>query len=347
MGVRQRMASGDEEPTTTTKLVDPEKGVSVPNSIGTSTTVLLAVTIVGMVPWYLGKSALMSGTGMAFSMVCFAHFLDKFRGRYHIHQKIVVRDLQSTGTELNQGCSSTNVHMQEFNLMLDHIFPIFDFGVMKVLQSDLPAVSKQEHLHAKMHREAAKAENGRVEDPLKRWTWLYLLTDFLILRCGKMMTITLCGATEASTYLWGYAPFCYMDKYMDNVLLFHFMEESEHSMLTVQGFKKQGSVILNFVLYPLFAIFTFVLFFLPPYVRMLAEPSLLLNPKTYIDLVKFHLFMTVIYIGANLGVIAHWVFPLPMSIGLHEFVLDRFMDELKLRGVKFEDTYSETYICHQ
>lgn len=222
-------------------------------------------------------------------------------------------------------------------MLFDMLGHVPDYGVLKWTDGACPLLQKQEQQHAKLHLECQEAIR-RSDDARRRWRWFAVLGETLLLRAGPWLGRTLVGHVEAGSTYWFYlairSPFC--AGFADNLYIFHAMEEIEHAELTVQALQQRSSPILAAVTLPLTVVFEAIFFLLPPIVRLVAEPSLLLDPRTCPNLLMYYLTFTPAMLGHLWGELVHWVLRFPESERGHTHRLKYLMDTLEARHIEFD-----------
>jgi hypothetical protein len=100
---------------------------------------------------------------------------------------------------------------------------------------------EQEYRHAQMHHEGVE-QHLENKNTFKRWTWLL---NLMLNRLGEKIGATGCGYFETCSYTSMYYPLTskYTKGCLNNIAVFHALEELEHGHLTVQELRKKTNVI--------------------------------------------------------------------------------------------------------
>jgi hypothetical protein len=178
---------------------------------------------------------------------------------------LYLRKLSISGAAMLVGNETESAMLDEYNLLTDLLFPKLDFCVMKALAGDLPVLSQQERLHAKMHIEA-QAERNRLQQGMGRWGWLMFLVDLFLLRLGKEIGCTCAGYVEATSGVWFYLRMIlpFTKGFMSHEYAYHSMEELEHGPLTTQYLRAKVSIMSTLLLLPVMAFVYLIYSFLTP-----------------------------------------------------------------------------------
>ena len=257
---------------------------------------------------------------------------------------LYLRHLQQSGADMLGGCACRNMFVEELNLVSDLVLPKFDYCVMKALGSDIPLLSKQEHLHAKMHHQG-RAERERLAHRLARWAWFAGIVDFFLLRCGRHVGSSLVGFVEATTGLWTY----YMmilpgtKGFMSNEIAFHAFEELEHGPLTTQYLRKQVSPIMPLLLFPLGVAVYLIYFFAPPLMVLVTNPLHLVRLQTYVDFVTYYSTFLPVFVLTMYACITYWVLPFAEDPVQHQARYQYFQQLCHERGIQYTIVESATY----
>lgn len=265
----------------------------------------------------------------------------------HIEQPsytLYLRKLQQSGADMLVGCETDNIFLAEYLLLIDLLFPKVDFSVMKALQRDIPLLSKQEHLHAKMHNQA-KAERKRQEQSMKRWEWFIYLADLFLLRMGPEIGGTIAGFVESTSALWMYLPMAlpFNRRFGNNEYVFHSMEELEHGPLTTQYLRSKLHPLSPLLLFPI-AVVVFAVFFLfPPVAVLVFEPTQFFKLRNVGHLARYYGTFVPVFIATTFALVLYWVLPFRIDDNLHHQIFEYFADVAKDRRIKYEIVDKETY----
>jgi len=269
-----------------------------------------------------------------------AKLWEKFFADDPIDITLYVREPQSNTEMMLEGVSS-NIFYTEMNKMMLKIVPIVDFSVMKYVGQDVPLIHEQEYAHAKMHRAGCKEEIK--VDKMNRFDWLYWVMDLLYLRCGPLLGLTMCGLTESGSVAGFYTTSLFQGA-LTNLLLFHAFEEAEHSTLTVQCIGGKVNIMHRLLAIPMALMGAFMFWWSPIFFRIGREPSILLKPKTYSDLIT-HCIMAVFCSTAFfLAVIVFWVFGFNESTYRYKSTYNKFKKMISEKNIQFEVKKMETYV---
>ena len=186
---------------------------------------------------------------------------------------------------------------------------ILDYAVMKYV-TDCPLLVKQEHLHAKMHHQGQK--NMKTEgDRLGRFWLLGKLFDIILLRLGRTVGVSVAAGVEATAghliYYASSAPF--VKDCESDVCLFHFLEELEHGLLTVQSIKKQSHFIVRLLLFPIMCILWCVSCLSPIITAFVVDPIIIFKPTTYVQLVKYIGTLGFAWMASEWAMVSLWLVP--------------------------------------
>uniref|UniRef100_A0A7S2H154 Uncharacterized protein n=1 Tax=Helicotheca tamesis TaxID=374047 RepID=A0A7S2H154_9STRA len=278
-------------------------------------------------------------------VVYVTHMIHRLFSAFHPAppRTLYLRKLKQSGAEMLTGAETDNIFTDELNLLADLIFAKIDLCVMKHLKN-IPILSKQEQLHAKMHHEG-QAERKRLQQGLNRWS-RFRLVDFFLLRAGKEIGCTCAGFAEANTSIMWHVPMAlpFVKGYQNNELVYHGMEEIEHGPLTTQYLRTQIGVLSPLFLFPLAVIFFFIFYFSPPIVLLVAHPAKMMKPKTYTDLLLYYCTFVPTFFAVLFGCLLHWVLPFRESEQKRKEKYIFFSDLVEKRGIKFDVIENETYI---
>lgn len=114
------------------------------------------------------------------------------------------------------------------------------------------------------------------------------------------------------------------------------MEEIEHGHLTVQELRKKTNPFWLIVMFLPVTLFYVTIMIVSPFVKIGSQPTLLMNPKTYIDFAKFYATFIPAFFHTVAGYTLYWVLPIRTSIQHHENMYKYFKDIAEERGIKFE-----------
>jgi len=243
------------------------------------------------------------------------------------------------------GQEHKNVFIAEFIVLFEYISNILDYAVMKYVGEDVKILSKQEGKHAVLHIAAMKQRKTEGEHAT-RWKWFLWLADFLLLRCGRALGISLVTHIEAAAWAWFFLPLYlpFVKTGLPNLFVFHGMEEVEHGALTVQSLRKQTNPIFSLITFPLIVIVHIVLLLSPPISAIIMHPGLLLSPASYIDLLNYYLAFGISFIGTVIGQLVYCVLPFQENQNLYKFMHNVYHSEMKARDITFKVVDQETYI---
>ena len=196
-----------------------------------------------------------------------------------------------------------------------------------------------------MHHQGERTAKKR-GDRGKRWKWAVSLVDFGMLRCGKSIGIACTGffeAVVAEVINLTAVQLPFVRWFLNDLLLFHILEEMEHSELTVQLLGEKSSVLMRIATFPLVTM-VFGLFFLgPPPVLLLCSPTLLLYPETYADLVQYYAAFLPGMAYALWLMVTRWLLLLPENPGHVEKRYAALKGKVTARGIEFDIKDQETY----
>lgn len=275
---------------------------------------------------------------------------DSVRPKQKTSRTLFLRKLKQEGDDVMSAMSGgevSNPFLEEFLKLFMLFAHTVDYAVMKYVGSKVPLLVKQEYGHAKMHHQAVKKEKVEHGDSMGRWKWFLFLSDLFLLRVGKTIGTALCGYVEASSWVWGIVPECFpfvrFNGFMSDLMAFHALEEAEHAAVTLQELKPKSSVLVNLLLFPLAVVFHALYMLLPPFVCLLTQPVLLLQPKTYVHLLLYYLTFIPTFIITVLAMMVYWLFPVVESGALHAFIYKRFLKQVERRDIKFDVVAQEVY----
>jgi len=140
---------------------------------------------------------------------------------------------------------SDNIFIQEFSDLMHMSIEVFDLGVQTACK-DVEFIKKQEDLHSKMH---VLSNTGKVKDINLRYGWFKKIAKMLLGNdAPTYFKNVVLGAVETISG----ASFWCVDK-LDNsfwtdVLLYHFMEEAEHGIVTSSHLRKKSNPVSRFLL---------------------------------------------------------------------------------------------------
>lgn len=257
---------------------------------------------------------------------------------------LYLRKLALPGGGLLGGSEVTNAFTEEFNLVLDIALPAMDCCVMRAIDKEMPILSQQECLHAKMHREALRERTLRKE-PGARWDWLGTLAHVMLNRAGQQFAIGCVGHVEATSgiFLYVAAKLPFLPGFFNDAVMYHVMEELEHGPLTTASLRQKVHPLVPLLAFPFMALFFVALFLLPPVGLLLAKPWLLLRPRTYTELVLYYLTFVPTWVVTVAACIAFWVLPFKESAASHAKHYAFFRHEVERRGIAFEVIDQKTY----
>jgi len=243
------------------------------------------------------------------------------------------------------GQEHKNVFTAEFVVLFEYISNILDYAVMKYVGEDVRILSKQEGKHAILHIAAMKHRKNDGESAT-RWRWFLWLADFLMLRCGRTLGLSLVTHIEAAAWAWFFLPLYlpFVKIGLPNLFVFHGMEEVEHGALTVQALRKQTNPVFSLVTFPLVVIVHIVLLLCPPISAIVMHPGLLLSPRSYVDLLNYYLAFGLSFIGTFIGQVVYCLLPFNESQVLYEYMSRFFQTEIKKRDITFNIVEQEIYI---
>jgi len=195
-----------------------------------------------------------------------------------------------------------------------------------------------------LHIAAMKQRKGE-GDPAVRWKWFTWLADLLLLRCGRTLGVSLALHIEAAAWAWFYytVSLPFVSGSLPNLFVFHGMEEVEHGALTVQQLRKQTSIFLSLLTFPIVVVVHVVLLLSPPVSALILRPGLLLNPRIYVDLFNYYMAFGVGFLMSTYGQIMYCLLPLQESQTMYTKMHKYFLEEIKARGIKFDVIAQETY----
>jgi len=257
---------------------------------------------------------------------------------------LYLREITSPPSSMVSVEQSKNAFVAEFIVLFEFISNILDYAVMKYVGEDVSILSKQEGKHAVLHLAAMKYRKTQGENAT-RWGWFLWLADFLLLRCGRVLGVSLALHIEAAAWCWFYVPVVspFVKGGLPNLFVFHGMEEVEHGALTVHCLRKQTSILLSLLTFPLVVIVHIVLLLCPPLSAIIVRPQLLLLPQTYLDLVYYYITFGVGFIGSTFGQIAYCLLPFHESQAVYNKMQKDMEYEIKARNIKFNVLEKETY----
>jgi hypothetical protein len=261
---------------------------------------------------------------------------------------LTLRKLKVRGDSMKGGETNPNIFASEFNQLFIFVTATLDFGVMKWLDDKVPLLVEQEHGHAKMHNEATRKMHASRFVPLDK------VFDVLTLRSGRAIGSCMCLGFETISSIFFYtitaSPF--MPDYACDIMLFHFYEEVEHGVVTVNSFRPRTRFATRMLCLPVLLILI-VAFVLAPIVTLVAaKPGVLLSVHTYIDL---GVYLAVMLPGIVVGqafLIAHYLPPcytnaVGESVATRDLFLAHFERLLKARKtIQFDEVKQETYIVN-
>lgn len=233
-----------------------------------------------------------------------------------------------------------NVFVHEYNLLFDEIAHLVDTGVPRRVGRDVPAIVKQENLHAVLHNVGRDERLHETEDPLVRWQWLIFIGRIVLHRLGPLSIATL-SMLEASSLPIFWFPFFlpFIRNSMAPVIAFHGIEEIEHGVVTSYHLRqKLGSMefFWGLLAYPGTVIFSINLFLLPPVVLLLSRPSLLFRLQTYPDLILYYMTMIPTFVCTILLALLYSCLGIPEVQWLQNYAVKFMKDYTKSKGVSFE-----------
>lgn len=259
---------------------------------------------------------------------------------------LYLRKLKISGADMLDGNETDNIFLEEYNLLTDLLFPKLDVCVMKMLDGDLPVLSKQERLHAKMHNEG-KAERKKRNQAMDRWGWYIFLGDLFLLRLGREIGCACAGYAEATSGVWFYMPMVlpFTKGFMSHEYAYHALEELEHGPLTTQYLRTQVATLSPLLVFPVMFIVYLVYFLFPPVMVLIMNPLLLLTrPKTIVDFVLYYCTFVPTFVATIYASIVYWVLPFRQSDNSHEERYQFFAQVVKERGIEFDILEQKTYM---
>lgn len=262
--------------------------------------------------------------------------------------KLKLRVLQQSKSDHLGGWTCDNMFCQEQSELFDVLLPLLDYCVMKHAATELPVLSEQERLHAKMHHESNKERKAANSIPF-RWRWLVTIGRYLLRDCpSPQVQLGLCGHIEATTSVWVYTMYVmpFTRGFFTNGLLYHALEETEHGSLTTQWMRNKLYTLMPLLTFPFAVVLYFSLFLLPPVMKLLIEPTLLLRKpiKTCQDLVLYYSTFVPVFVVAVLTCIFCWVLPfIPEMDASRDAKLQVWEAEAKRRGMTYTIAKTATY----
>lgn len=244
------------------------------------------------------------------------------------------------------GCEVENIFLREYLLVVDVIAPKLDFSVMKALQREIPLLTKQEHLHAKMHNQAQAERRRRQEQAdMKRWAWFISLADLFLLRLGKEICGTTAGFIEVSAPTWMFLSMSlpWNKGFANNEYVFHSMEELEHGELTTQFLRTKVHPLSSLLLLPVVVVVFGILFLAPPVMVLVCQPLQFFKLKNVGPLIRYYATFVPVFLATVLVVVFCWVLPFRMDDGVHRYMYNYFLGVVEDRGIEFDIVDKETY----
>lgn len=276
----------------------------------------------------------MAAMGIGFTAATI--MLDRLLPRKEEPVMLYLRKLKRSGADMLGGSPLENPFTDEFNKMFLILVHILDYGVMKYVGTDITHLVEQEYRHAKMHHQGAKKE--KETDPCRRWAPIVWLFDFLMLRCGRNFGAAIAGAVEASSgnafYVSMLSPF--VRNYPNDLVLFHFLEEMEHSELTVQNLRSKTYAFVRVFTFPVMMPLWFLFVLAPPLLHIVGHPWVLLRLKTYPQFVCYYLGFIPTLVAGLLGVVFHWVLPFSEAKVFTTWRYKYCGDLVAARGIEFD-----------
>jgi len=259
--------------------------------------------------------------------------------------KLSLRMLQTTGGQMITPMPSSNPFFEEYNDLFLHITDVLDFGVMKYVGDDCPLLVKQEYCHSRFHNEGKKEKLDR-NASLKRFDVFRMIFDLLALRLGRDVGAATCLAVEVGAIdaFYGISAMGTVKDQETDLVLFHYMEEAEHSALTVQSLKKKCPLYLRIVMFPLMMALYPLIFLLGPLLTIAFT-----RPSLFLDVTSLMKYVTTQLPGVCLGwwaLMKYYISPDAVeSYSSYRRSYDHFVERAAKRNFQYVIESEEVYPC--
>lgn len=283
--------------------------------------------------------AVYSGLALALIAVLVVNAFNSIRTRATVQRVLHLRKLLPSSASLSLK-EHINPFVDELMLVFKMTGLIIDTATPKFVGASVPLLTAQEHSHHSWH---ATAYKGR-EHGLWRWSWLDAFGRLVLLQSGPLSLASI-GGVEAGTLPFFFLPVFlpFVRSSISSLFVFHGLEEIEHGALTGQCLTDKSYLFWRIVAWLGNIGFLCIHLLLPPVVRILWQPAVLLRPRCYGDLVLYYLVMFPTMVATVWWMLWHFVLGLPESQRAYSFAMD-FMHKLAHeRGIRFEVVKTGTY----
>jgi len=136
-----------------------------------------------------------------------------------------------------------------------------------------------------------------------------------------------------------------LGNFLTNILIFHFYEESEHSIITSSYFKNRYPPVARLILLPVGIFLLIFLWILPIFMKFYLNPIIFILPKTYLYLIIYIIAMCLGILINILETVIFWILPFKHSRRYYNFIRDDFYKILKQREMNFKILDEIEYQC--
>ena len=226
-----------------------------------------------------------SGLALALIAVLVVNAFNSIRTRATVQRVLHLRKLLPSSASLSLK-EHVNPFVDELMLVFEMTGLIIDTATPKFVGASVPLLTAQEHSHHSWH---ATAYKGR-EYGLWRWSWLDAFGRLVLLQSGPLSLASI-GGVEAGTLPFFFLPVFlpFVRSSISSLFVFHGLEEIEHGALTGQCLTDKSYLFWRIVAWLGNIGFLCIHLLLPPVVRILWQPAVLLRPRCYGDLVLYYL----------------------------------------------------------